>query len=210
MTLKDKMKTYNFWISLVSAILLVARIIAGKFNVEIDSSLVMDITTGLCGIFVVLGIISAPTKPATKVISQNADGKITIDANAAIVLDAQEQLAQTNKEETVNEAKQMETKQNEELEKANTQESVTQAVEPKLDVEVENTPTEEIAISDTHENLGTEPVLIEQVETANYNNKNAEQDIEQDVVSSATSYQKEQLQNLTQQELVEIVLKLQK
>ncbi len=68
MTLKDKMKTYNFWISLVSAILLVARIIADKFNFEIDSSLVMDITTGLCGIFVVLGIISAPQKTDGKTV----------------------------------------------------------------------------------------------------------------------------------------------
>ena len=68
--LKDKMKTYNFWISLVSAVLLVARLIAGKFNVEIDSSLVMDVTTGLCGIFVVLGIISAPQKTVTKFIDR--------------------------------------------------------------------------------------------------------------------------------------------
>lgn len=68
--LKDKMKTYNFWISLVSAVLLVARLIAGKFNIEIDSSLVMDVTTGLCGIFVVLGIISAPQKTVTKFIDR--------------------------------------------------------------------------------------------------------------------------------------------
>lgn len=68
MTLKDKMKQYNFWISLVSAVLLVARIIAGKFNYEIDSSLVMDVTTGLCGIFVILGLISAPQKTVTKIV----------------------------------------------------------------------------------------------------------------------------------------------
>ena len=68
--LKDKMKTYNFWISLVSAVLLVARLIASKFNIEIDSSLVMDVTTGLCGIFVVLGIISAPQKTVTKFIDR--------------------------------------------------------------------------------------------------------------------------------------------
>ncbi len=74
--LKDKMKTYNFWISLVSAVLLVARLIAGKFNVEIDSSLVMDVTTGLCGIFVVLGIISAPQKTVTKFIDRPLDGII--------------------------------------------------------------------------------------------------------------------------------------
>jgi len=62
MTLKDKMKTYNFWISLVSACLLIARIIGDKFGFSVDSGLVMDVTTGVCGIFVILGIISAPQK----------------------------------------------------------------------------------------------------------------------------------------------------
>ena len=82
--LKDKMKTYNFWISLVSAVLLVARLIAGKFNVEIDSSLVMDVTTGLCGIFVVLGIISAPQKTVTKFIDR------PLDNSASLVADSQQ------------------------------------------------------------------------------------------------------------------------
>ncbi|MBQ7453290.1 MAG: hypothetical protein IJS68_03385 [Clostridia bacterium] len=67
----DKMKTYNFWISLVSAILLVARILGDKFGFEIDSSLVMDVTTAMCGVFVVLGIISAPQKVVTKYIENN-------------------------------------------------------------------------------------------------------------------------------------------
>lgn len=66
MTIKDKMKTYNFWISLVSAVLLLLRVIGSKYNFEIDSGLVMDVTTGLCGIFVVLGIISAPQKNPAK------------------------------------------------------------------------------------------------------------------------------------------------
>lgn len=83
--LKDKMKTYNFWISLVSAVLLVARLIASKFNIEIDSSLVMDITTGLCGIFVVLGIISAPQKTVTKFIDRPLENSAPVgeDGRAA-------------------------------------------------------------------------------------------------------------------------------
>ena len=60
MTLKDKAKTYNFWISIVSAAVLIARIIGDKFNIFIDTTLIMDITTGLCSIFVILGILSAP------------------------------------------------------------------------------------------------------------------------------------------------------
>ena len=60
MSLKDKMKTYNFWISLVSAVVLIVRIIGDKFNFIVDTSLIMDITTGLCSIFVILGILSVP------------------------------------------------------------------------------------------------------------------------------------------------------
>ena len=71
--LLERMKTYNFWISLVSAVILVLRIIGDKFHFFVDATLIMDITTGLCGIFVVLGIISAPSgkKEETKMIEQN-------------------------------------------------------------------------------------------------------------------------------------------
>ena len=66
MGIKDKMKTYNFWISLVSALLLVARILGTKYGFTIDSGLVMDVTTAMCSVFVILGIISAPQKVVTK------------------------------------------------------------------------------------------------------------------------------------------------
>mgnify|MGYP003571272703 CR=1 FL=1 len=95
MTLKDKMKQYNFWISLVSACLLVARIIAHKFNYEIDSSLVMDVTTGLCGIFVILGIISAPQKVITKIIdstTSNVEAKHDLATMLGVSMPADEKV----------------------------------------------------------------------------------------------------------------------
>ena len=67
MGIKDKMKTYNFWISLVSALLLVARILGTKYGFSIDSGLVMDVTTAMCSVFVILGIISAPQKVVTQI-----------------------------------------------------------------------------------------------------------------------------------------------
>lgn len=91
MTLKDKMKTYNFWISLVSAILLLVRVIGDKYGFSVDAGLVMDITTGLCGIFVILGIISAPQKNQStqtgvskgeKVMIENEGNMVTGDINA--------------------------------------------------------------------------------------------------------------------------------
>ena len=70
MTLKDKMKTYNFWISLVSAILLTVKVVGDKYGFIVDSNLVMDITTGVCSVFVILGIITSPTKANSKSIGE--------------------------------------------------------------------------------------------------------------------------------------------
>ena len=69
MNLKDKIRTYNFWISLASAVLVFLRLLGQIVGFEIDSSSFMDIVTALCGILVVLGIIIMPTssKASTKV-----------------------------------------------------------------------------------------------------------------------------------------------
>ena len=96
----DKMKTYNFWISLVSAVLLVARILGDKFGFEIDGSLVMDVTTAMCGVFVVLGIISAPQKVVTKYID-NAEGgakTLTFSQNSVVKAFEAEQKASAQTE----------------------------------------------------------------------------------------------------------------
>lgn len=60
MTFKEKLKSYNFWISLVSAIILILNILGDKFNFSVDPNLIIDLSTALCSIFVILGIISIP------------------------------------------------------------------------------------------------------------------------------------------------------
>lgn len=62
MKLKDRIKTYNFWLSIASAIFLIINLIGRRFNFTIDESLFNDIFTSICGIFVLLGIIAPPTK----------------------------------------------------------------------------------------------------------------------------------------------------
>lgn len=66
MTIKDKLKSYNFWITLVSAIILLLQVFGEKFNFKVDSTFIIDVTTALCSIFVVLGIISVPKQKTTK------------------------------------------------------------------------------------------------------------------------------------------------
>lgn len=66
MTIKDKLKSYNFWITLVSAIILLLQVFGEKFKFKIDSNFIIDVTTALCSVFVVLGIISVPKSKTTK------------------------------------------------------------------------------------------------------------------------------------------------
>lgn len=61
MNLKNKVKSYSFWISLISAILIVVRIVGEHFNWFINESFIMDVVTAVCGVLVLLGILSAPS-----------------------------------------------------------------------------------------------------------------------------------------------------
>ena len=76
MTLKDKVKTYSFWISLVSAVLIIVRVVGEHFGWFINESFIMDIVTGVCGVLVLLGILSSPTQNTTSE-TKNMENTIT-------------------------------------------------------------------------------------------------------------------------------------
>ena len=86
MTLKEKIKSYSFWVSLASAIVLILKVIGTKFGFTIDASLASDLITSICSVLVITGIIVTPTSKA------NADlealhSKTTIKENIAILSD---------------------------------------------------------------------------------------------------------------------------
>ncbi len=66
MSIKQKMKTVGFWISLVSAILIVASIIASHYKKTIDEVYIMDIVTGVCSVLVVLGLLTPSSVTSTE------------------------------------------------------------------------------------------------------------------------------------------------
>lgn len=66
MKLKDRIKTYNFWVSLSSAIFLIIKVLGNQIGFKVDESLFSDLITSLCSILVILGIIVPPTKIANK------------------------------------------------------------------------------------------------------------------------------------------------
>lgn len=56
----EKLKSYNFWVKLISALVLVGRVVLNDLGYKFDSDLVMDITTAIAGMLVICGIIQAP------------------------------------------------------------------------------------------------------------------------------------------------------
>ena len=58
---KNRLTNYNFWISIVSAVLLILQ----AFDFEYDIAYVNEIATAVLGLLVVIGIINDPTKSSS-------------------------------------------------------------------------------------------------------------------------------------------------
>lgn len=58
---KNRLTNYNFWISIVSAVLLILQ----AFEINFDIAYINEIATAVLGLLVVIGIISDPTKSTT-------------------------------------------------------------------------------------------------------------------------------------------------
>ena len=62
MNWKNRLTNYNFWISIVSAVLLILQ----AFEFQFDIMYINEIATAVLGLLVVIGIINDPTKTTTK------------------------------------------------------------------------------------------------------------------------------------------------
>ena len=78
MKFSDKIKTYNFWVSIASGVFLIINLIGKKFNFTIDESTYNYMFTTFCSILVLLGIIVPPT---------NFKGQIYYQADSEIGLE---------------------------------------------------------------------------------------------------------------------------
>ncbi len=65
-SVKTKIKSYSFWVSLASAILLLVQTIGRPLGLVIDESTYMSIVNSVLGVFVVLGIVSHPSQNLLK------------------------------------------------------------------------------------------------------------------------------------------------
>ena len=71
MNWKNRLTNYNFWISIVSAILLILQ----AFKFEFDVIYINEVATAVLGLLVVIGIISDPTKAKQSEKSQPVEEK---------------------------------------------------------------------------------------------------------------------------------------
>ena len=54
----NKFKTYAFWLALSSAVVILVQSIGKLFGFEIESSTIENVIMSICGVLVVLGIVS--------------------------------------------------------------------------------------------------------------------------------------------------------
>lgn len=62
MNWKNRLTNYNFWISIISAVLLILQ----ALKIEFDIAYINEIATAVLGLLVVIGIISDPTRYTVK------------------------------------------------------------------------------------------------------------------------------------------------
>lgn len=167
MTIKDKLKSYNFWITLVSAVILLLQVFGEKFNFKVDSTFIIDVTTALCSIFVVLGIISVPKQKTTKteiqIVQPNYDElSEQISSQLSTKLEELKQI-KTQVEESL---KQSQTEENTNQPEENLSENNT-ASETNTQINNESTISEEEGVQESQ--LSIDTVLIESQSTLENN-----------------------------------------
>ena len=113
MKLKDKIKSYSFWVSIASAVILILKVLGNRFGFVVDESMVSDIFTALCSILVLMGIIVVPSaqggqeqlnnKLASKNTKQNSSTNLIQDINNPKNELTQDEPFDTNKTKSNNE-----------------------------------------------------------------------------------------------------------
>jgi len=73
--MKQKLKTYGFWISLATAILVVLKVLGDAFSFYINEELVLGVVSSICGVFVVLGFIHKPSDEKSTKENENEEKK---------------------------------------------------------------------------------------------------------------------------------------
>ena len=66
MTMKDKLKSYSFWMSVAGGVVLVLNNLGVAFGFAIESETVIQIVDSVCGVLILFGIITMPKTEANE------------------------------------------------------------------------------------------------------------------------------------------------
>ncbi len=128
MNWKNRLTNYNFWISIVSAVLLILQ----AFDISFDIAYINEIVTAVLGLLVVIGIINDPTKSSKNESNQT-------ETNSNLVADAKNEQETNSDIESTNQ-----TNTDNQIEENVIQESVQQQTE-----DIPNEVEDENNISDS-------------------------------------------------------------
>ncbi len=76
MNLKNKLKSYNFWISVSAGVVLIFQLICEVFNLNISSDIMLSILSGLCGLLVIAGVVSPGENKSSSDIKEDIENKL--------------------------------------------------------------------------------------------------------------------------------------
>ena len=58
--MKDRIKSYKFWVSLSGAVVVLVRTLGDAFGFLVDETVVNNIIMGFCGVLVAIGLVEKP------------------------------------------------------------------------------------------------------------------------------------------------------
>lgn len=147
MNLREKIKSYSFWVSLASAVILILKVLGSRFGFQVDETMISDLFTALCSILVLLGIIVVPQqKQATNLPQENQHVQEVVSDKT------------TTQPEPVEEVTEVETQPNEDVLIADTCETFDNQ---NPFVQVENETEESVLCSEQGIDENQHPELIQ-------------------------------------------------
>lgn len=209
------MKTYSFWISLVSAVLIIIRILGEYFGWFINEKLIMDIVTGICGVLVLLGILSSPTKGEETVENTIDQIKQEVENSSQEQKELQSQIKEDLSESNLTIAEQIEKLKSKIAELSQTEQNITQVCESL--VEEQPAAIEEVGNQETQplvevaaEQAGCAEVCLAEETLATVQTTEVEAKEEVSTETFVISLGEEELDfsSFSTQQIKELVLKL--
>ncbi|MDD4816058.1 MAG: hypothetical protein PHQ62_02865 [Clostridia bacterium] len=79
MKLKDRIKSYKFWVALSASLVILLKTLGSALNFEVSEEIINGLIMGFCGVLVVLGVVEKPVQTIAEQENQNQNNEKTDD-----------------------------------------------------------------------------------------------------------------------------------